>query len=511
MTNGGGKSGSAIVAVKPTNKAEQSAAELVEPRAEAKGNAGQQSTLRTQSRDSVSQALDRIRQVVKQGKKAEKLTTLLHHISSDLLRTAFYELKADAAPGVDGVTWKDYEVDLDDNIEDLHARVHRGAYRALPSRRVYIAKSDGRQRPLAIAALEDKIVQRATVEVLNAIYEEEFLGFSYGFRPGRGTHDALDALVVGISSKKVSWILDADIRSFFDTVDQEWLIRFVKHRIGDPRIVRLIQKWLKAGILEKGVVSASDKGTGQGSVISPLLANIYLHYVLDLWAERWRRHQATGDMIIVRYADDIVVGFEREMDARRFRDAMRERFEKFSLSLHPDKTRLIEFGRFAAVNRKRRGLGKPETFKFLGFSFICGKSRRGKFLVWRKTRQDRMRAKLKAIKQELRQRMHQPIPVHGKWLRQVVKGYFNYHAVPTNSRALGVFRHRVTLLWRRVLEHRSHKADMTWERMRRLANDWLPRPRVLHPWPSQRFAVRHPRWEPYARIGHVRFCAGGAQ
>ena len=420
-------------------------------------------------------------------------------------------LKAGAAPGVDGVTWKAYEADLDDNIEALHARVHRGAYRALPSRRVYIAKPDGRQRPLAIAALEDKIVQRATAEVLNTVYEEEFLGFSYGFRPGRGTHDALDALVVGISSKKVSWILDADIRSFFDTVNQEWLIRFIEHRIGDPRIVRLIRKWLKAGILENGVLNVSDKGTGQGSVISPLLANIYLHYVLDLWAERWRRHEATGDMIIVRYADDIVVGFEREMDARRFLEAMRERFESFSLSLHPEKTRLIEFGRFAAVNRKRRGLGKPETFNFLGFSFICGKSRRGKFLVWRKTRQDRMRAKLKAIKQELRQRMHQPIPVQGKWLGQVVKGYFNYHAVPTNSRALGVFRHRVTLLWRRVLEHRSHKADMTWERMRRLVNDWLPRPRILQPWPNQRFAVRHPRWEPYAQIGHVRFCAGGAQ
>ena len=511
MTNGGGKSGSAIVAVKPTNKAEQSAAELVEPRAEAKGNAGQQSTHRTQSRASASQALDRIRQAAKQGKKAEKLTTLLHHVSTDLLKTAFYELKADAAAGVDGVTWKDYEADLDHNIEDLHARVHRGAYRALPSRRVYIAKPDGRQRPLAIAALEDKIVQRATVEVLNAIYEEEFLGFSYGFRPGRGTHDALDALVVGISSKKVSWILDADIRSFFDTVNQEWLIRFVEHRIGDPRIVRLIQKWLKAGILENGVLSASDRGTGQGSVISPLLANIYLHYVLDLWAERWRRHEATGDMIIVRYADDIVVGFEREIDARRFLEEMRERFESFSLSRHPEKTRLIEFGRFAAANRKRRGLGKPETFNFLGFSFICGKSRRGKFLVKRKTRQDRMRAKLQAIKQELRRRMHQPIPVQGKWLRQVVKGYFNFHAVPTNSRALGVFRHRVTLLWRRVLQHRSHKAEMTWDRMRKLVNDWLPRPRVLHPWPSERFAVTHPRWEPYARIGHVRFCAGGAQ
>jgi len=509
MKHGGRKSDSAIVAVKPTNRAERSAAEPVEPRAEAKGNANQQSTHRAQSRARVSQALERIRQVAR--KKEEKFTALLHHVNVDLLEKAFNDLKACAAPGVDGLTWKDYEADLDRNLEELHARVHRGAYRALPSRRVYIPKSDGRQRPLAIAALEDKIVQRATVEVLNAVYEEEFLGFSYGFRPGRSTHEALDALVVGIGSKKVNWILDADIRSFFDTVNHEWLIRFVEHRIGDPRIVRLIQKWLKVGILEDGVVSASDRGTGQGSVISPLLANIYLHYVLDLWAERWRRREATGDMIIVRYADDIVVGFEHEMDARRFLEAMRERIESFSLSLHPDKTRLIEFGRFAAANRKRSGLGKPETFNFLGFIFICGKSRRGKFLVKRKTRRDRMRAKLQAIKQELRQRMHQPIPVQGKWLGQVVKGYFNFHAVPTNSRALGVFRHRVTMLWRRVLQHRSHKAEMTWERMRRLVNDWLPRPRILHPWPSERFAVRHPRWEPYARIGPVRFCAGGAQ
>jgi group II intron reverse transcriptase/maturase len=458
----------------------------------------------------VTQALDRIRQAVKRS-KGEKLTALLHHLSEDMLRTAFHELKADAAPGVDGLTWEDYEAGLDGNIEGLHARVHRGAYRAQPARRVYIPKPDGKQRPLAIAALEDKIVQRAVVEVLNAIYEEEFLGFSYGFRPGRGAHDALDALAVGISSRKVSWILDADIRSFFDTVNQEWLIRFVKHRIGDPRIVRLIRKWLKAGIQEDGIVSVSDRGTGQGSVISPLLANIYLHYVLDLWAERWRRREATGDMIIVRYADDIIVGFERETDARRFLEAMRERFESFSLSLHPDKTRLIEFGRFAAADRKRRGQGKPETFNFLGFTFICGKSRRGKFLIRRKSRQDRMRAKLKDIKRQLRERMHQPIPAQGKWLKQVINGYFNYHAVPTNSRALGVFRHRITMHWRRVLQHRSHKAEMTWDRMRKLVKDWLPKPRIRHLWPSQRFAVTHPRWEPYARIGHVRFCAGGVQ
>ena len=504
------KSDSAIVAVKPTNNVEQSTAEPVEPRAGAKGNASQHSTGRMQSRASVSQALERIRQAARERKK-ERFTALLHHISADLLEEAFFELKENAAPGVDGLTWKNYEADLERNIEDLHARVHRGAYRALPSRRVYIPKPDGRQRPLAVAALEDKVVQRATAAVLNAIYEEDFLGFSYGFRSGRGTHDAMDALVVGISSKKVNWILDADIQSFFDTVSQDWLTRFVEHRIGDRRVIRLIQKWLKAGVLEDGVVTASDRGTGQGSVISPLLANIYLHYVFDLWAERWRRHQATGDMIIVRYADDFIVGFEHESDARRFWNAMRERLQEFALSLHPEKTRLIEFGRFAAKDRKVRGLGKPETFNFLGFTFICGKTRRGRFLVMRKTRRDRMRAKLKEIKNGLRRRMHQPIPQQGKWLRQVVTGYFNYHAVPTNSRAIATFHFFVTNLWHRTLRRRSQKDWTDWQRMKRLAGDWLPKPSILHPWPERRFAVTHPRWEPYARIGLVRFCAGGAQ
>src|SRR6266567_4068072 len=397
MTHGRGESDSAIVAGKPTNEAERTATEPVEPRAEAEGNVSQQSTGRAQSRGTVSQALARIRQAARQRKK-EKFTALLHHISIDLLDEAFFELKEDAAAGVDGLSWADYEQNLERNLEDLHARIHRGAYRALPSRRVYIAKPDGRQRPLAIAALEDKIVQRATVAVLNAIYEEDFLGFSYGFRAGRGPHDALDALVVGISSTKVNWILDADIRSFFDEVSQDWLVRFVKHRIGDPRIIRLIQKWLRAGILEDGVVTVSDKRTGQGSVASPLLANIYLHYVFDLWAERWRRREATGDMIIVRYADDLIVGFQHEAEARRFLEIMRARLKEFSLSLHPDKTRLIEFGRFAAANRKRRGLSKPETFNFLGFTFISGKSRRGHFLIKRKTRRDRMQAKLQEIK-----------------------------------------------------------------------------------------------------------------
>jgi len=509
MMHGHGKSDPAIVAVKPANKAEQSAAEPVEPRAGTEGNAGQQSTRRAQDRGSVSQALERIRQVAK-GKKAEKFTALFHHLTIDRLEEAFEELEGNAAAGVDGLTWQDYDANLERNLEDLHARVHRGAYRAQPSRRVYIPKPDGRQRPLAIAALEDKIVQRATAAVLNAIYEEDFLGFSYGFRPGRGTHDALDALVVGIDSTKVSWILDADIRSFFDTVSQEWLIRFVEHRIGDPRIIRLIQKWLKAGILEDGAVRVSDRGTGQGAVISPLLANIYLHYVLDLWAERWRRREAKGDMIIVRYADDFIVGFEHESDARRFLEEMRERLQEFSLSLHPDKTRLIEFGRFAAADRERRGLGKPETFNFLGFTFICGKSRRGKFLIKRKTRRDRMRAKLQAVKEQLRRRMHQPIPTVGVWLGRVVKGYFNYHAVPTNYHALVAFRDETIRLWRHALGRRSQGGGPTWERMMKLADEWLPKPGILHPWPNQRFAVRHPRWEPYAGKPHVRICAGGA-
>jgi RNA-directed DNA polymerase len=492
MMHGRGKSDSAIVAVKPTNKAERSAAEPVEPRAGTKGNAGQQSTCRAQSRVSVTQALERIRQAAKARKK-EKFTSLLHHISIELLDDAFSELKENAAPGIDGLTWREYGLNLERNLEDLHARIHRGAYRALPSRRVYIPKPDGRQRPLAVAALEDKIVQRATAAVLNAIYEEDFLGFSYGFRPGRGTHDAQDALVVGIESKKVNWILDADIRSFFDEISQEWLIRFLEHRIGDRRIIRLIQKWLKAGILEDGIVSVSDKGTGQGSVISPLLANIYLHYALDLWAERWRRREATGDMIIVRYADDFIVGFQHEADARRFLDEMRTRLQEFALTLHPEKTRLIEFGRFAAKDRKQRGLGKPETFNFLGFTFICGTSRRGYFQLKRKTRRDRLRAKLKMVKEAMRRRMHQPIPQQGKWLRQVVLGYFNYHAVPTNFRALKAFRDEITRGWRRALSRRSQKTGLTWAAMNQLIGDWLPKPRIIHPWPDQRFAVTHLR------------------
>jgi len=492
VMHGHEKSDPATVAKKLPNNAGQPAAEAVERKAGTKGNAGQQNTLRAQNRERVTQELDRVRKAARQRKK-EKFTALLHHISVETLEVAFYALKRKAAPGVDGVTWQEYEADLEHKLADLHARVHRGAYRPQPSRRTYIPKADGRQRPLAIAALEDKIVQGATVMVLNAIYEEDFLGFSYGFRPGRGPHDALDALAVGIASRKVNYILDADIRSFFDSVSQKWLVKFVEHRIGDKRIIRLIRKWLRAGILEDGTVTVSERGTGQGLVISPLLANIYLHYVFDLWAERWRRREATGDMIIVRYADDLVLGFQHESDAHRFLDAMRARFEEFALSLHPDKTRLIEFGRFAAAGRERRGLGKPETFNFLGFTFICGRSRQGSFQLKRKSRRDRVRAKLKEIKEELRRRMHQPIPEQGSWLAQVIRGFFAYHAVPTNFAALGKFRHQIIRLWLRTLRRRSQQDDTPWTRMKKLAADFLPKPKILHPWPAVRFAAKHPR------------------
>jgi len=511
VMHGSKRSDPAIVAMKPTNKAgSKTAAESVEPRAGAEGNVDQQSTHRTQIRARVSQALGRVRQAAKSRKKA-RFTALLHHVDLDLLRLSFYALKRNAAPGVDGVTWQDYEAELESNLRDLHARVHRGAYRALPSRRKYLLKPDGRQRPLGIAALEDKLLQRAVVAVLNPVYEEEFLGFSYGFRPKRSQHDALDALMVGIERKKVNWILDLDVRDFFGTVSHEWVIRFMEHRIGDERILRLIRKWLKAGVLEEGVVTHSEEGTPQGATISPLLANAYLHYVFDLWAQQWRKRHATGDMIIVRYADDSVVGFEHHAEAVRFLEDLRKRMEAFSLSLHPDKTRLIEFGRHAAARREKQGLGKPETFTFLGFTLICGTSRKGYFQIRRKTRGDRMQATLKRVKDELRQRMHEPIPEQGKWLAQVVMGFFAYHAVPTNRQTLSAFRDAVVVHWQRTLSRRSQNGRIPWARMVRLAAAWLPPPRILHPWPRQRFDVTHPRREPSARIGPARFCAGGVQ
>ena len=500
----------AIVAEKRTNEAGRPVEEPVEPRVGAKENAKQGGTLRTPGREGASHGLDRVRQTAKL-KKEERFTALLHHVDAHLLHEAYFALEREAAPGVDGLTWEDYGEGLEARLEDLRGRVHSGAYRAQPSRRRYIPKPDGRQRPLGIVALEDKIVQRALVEVLNAIYEEDFLGFSYGFRPGRGQHDALDALWVGIDSTRVNWVLDADIAGFFDAVDHEWLVRFVEHRIGDRRVIRLIRKWLKAGVMEDGQVTPSGVGTPQGAVISPLLANIYLHYVFDLWAQQWRKRHARGQVILVRYADDVVVGFEHAADAERFWADLRERMAKFALTLHPEKTRLIEFGRLAAANRERRGLGKPESFNFLGFTHICGRTRRGRFLLWRKSRRDRMRAKLHELKEELRRRRHSPIPDQGRWLKRVVTGWYNYHAVPTNIAALSAFQHHVGNLWRRALLRRSQKDCTTWAKMRGIIDRWLPRPEILHPWPRQRFAAKHPRWEPDALIGPVRFCAGGAQ
>jgi len=497
MTHGLEKSDLSIVAMRPTNKTESSEAESTERRERAKGNAGGQRIRRTQSRESMSQGLDRVRKVAQQKKK-EQFTALLHHLTIECLTDAFSSLKREAAPGVDGATWQSYKQNLETNLTRLHGQVHRGTYRAIPSRRRYIPKPDGRQRPLGIAALEDKIVQRAVVQVLNAIYEEDFLGFSYGFRPGRGQHDALDALAVGITSMKVNWIVDADIAGFFDAVNHEWLIRFVEHRIGDGRILRLIRKWLKAGVMEDGKFVPTEAGTPQGAVISPLLANIYLHHAFDLWADQWRKRHASGQVIVVRYADDMVVGFQRQRDAQRFVVDMRERLAKFALSLHPEKTRLIEFGRFAAQDRQSRGLSKPETFNFLGFTHICSRSHRGAFQLKRQTRRDRMRARLRAIKDELTRRRHEPIPIQGKWLGQVVRGYFAYHAVPTNSKCLGAFRHYVVDLWRRTLVKRSQRDHTTWKRMSALAAEFLPPPHIRHPWPSVRFTVKHPRWEPGA-------------
>jgi len=498
-----------VVALKRANEGDQPE-ESAEPRKGAKGNTGQSGTRRTPGRESVSHGLDRVRRTARE-RPTERFTALLHHVDVELLRSAYGWLRKEASPGVDGVTWDAYGEDLERRLVDLKDRVHRGAYRAQPSRRVFIAKPDGRQRPLGIAALEDKIVQRALVEVLNAIWEEDFLGFSYGFRPGRGQHDALDALAVGIERRRVNWILDADIAGFFDTVSHDWLIRFVEHRVGDQRVIRLIRKWLKTGVMEDGAVTPGTVGTPQGAVISPLLANIYLHYVFDLWANQWRRRHAQGDVIIVRYADDIVVGFEHEAEARRFLAELRERLSAFALTPHGEKTRLIAFGRHAAERRKACGEGRPETFNFLGFTHICGRNRSGGFQLKRKTRRDRMRARLLAVREGLRRRRHAPISEQGEWLRQVVGGFFAYHAVPTNGSALGAFRYHVIRDWLRALRRRGQKDRTTWRKVAALADRWLPKPRITHPWPSQRFAVKHPRWEPYAGKPHVRFCAGGAR
>jgi len=483
------KSDRPVLPAKPPNKPGRPGAEAVEGRGLPEGNTAGEPRPGRSAGQGVSSDLDRVRLAARRDKDV-RFTALLHHVSVDRLREAYRAISPDAAPGVDGVTWRDYGSDLEANLRDLHARVQRGAYRAMPSRRVFIPKPDGRLRPLGVAALEDKILQRAVVEVLNAIYEEDFLGFSYGFRPGRSQHDALDALAVAIKRRKVNFVLDADISDFFTGLDQGWLEKFLEHRIADRRVLRLIQKWLRAGVIEDGEWSKTEAGTAQGASVSPLLSNVYLHYVFDLWADQWRRRNARGDVVFSRFADDYVAGFEHREDAERFLADLRERFATFGLELHAEKTRLIEFGRFAARDRARRGDRKPETFTFLGFTHICAEDRHGRFKVKRVTSKKKMQSKLKSVKTEMRRRMHHPIPEQGRWLARVLQGHYNYYAVPDNSEALRGFRRRVIRLWLQALRRRSQKDRLTWGRMLGLQARWLPEPRILHPWPNQRFDAR---------------------
>ncbi len=490
MTNGHGKSDSSVVPAKSLNNVEEPATEAMEGRGLAKGNSPKGNAFRTQGREDARSALDRVREAASRDRK-QRFTALFHYIYDVArLRTAFLAIKKDAAAGVDGETWGHYGENLEANLQDLSHRLRRGAYRARPVRRVYIPKAGkpSELRPLGVPSLEDKIVQRATVEVLNAIYEQDFLGFSYGFRPGRSPHQALDALAVGIGTRKVSWVLDADIRKFYDTLDQGWLVKFVEHRVADRRVVRLIQKWLKAGVLEKGKRVRSERGTVQGGSISPLLSNVYLHYVLDLWVRRWRQKQALGDVIFVRFADDFVAGFQHRDEAERFLVELRERFARFGLELHADKTRIVEFGRFAEQNRRQRGKGKPATFNFLGFTHMCGRTRKRHFTVLRQTMRQRLQAKLRALKEELWRRMHMPIGEQGAYLRAVLTGHFRYYGVPMNGPALRSFRGAVGRLWGRMLRRRSQRL-LTWHRLRQYLQRWFPLVHICHPYPLQRLYV----------------------
>ncbi len=485
--------GPVVPATSTNNDDAESFAESGEERGSAKRNAKQAALSRTPSRTKhKSRGLHGVREAARQDSKL-KFTALLHHVNEDCLTEAFFNLKKSAAVGVDGVTWHGYEQNMEANIASLHDRIHRGAYRALPSRRGWIPKPDGRKRPLGITSLEDKIVQQAVLWVLQSIYEQDFLGFSYGFRRSRSQHQALDALSVAITSKRVNWILDADVEGFFDTIDHTWLVKFLEHRIGDRRILRLIRKWLHAGVIEDGEWSKTTEGSPQGSVISPLLSNVYLHYVFDLWIEWWRKKHCRRDVIVVRYADDFVIGFESHAEATACLDELHARFAKFGLKLHEDKTRLIEFGRYAIERRSERGEGRPETFDFLGFTHMCAKTRaHGWFTVQRHSIAKRVRATLQAIKAQLRRRMHRPLGETGRWLRRVVQGWLNYHAVPGNSRCLRRFVDEVTRLWLRVIQRRSQsgRTRWTWTRMERLRRRHLPRPRISHPYPNERFHAR---------------------
>jgi RNA-directed DNA polymerase len=489
-----GKSDSLVVPEKRANNAGQTtAAESVEERRLTKENVKQSLLVRTQSRVAKSRGLLGVRETAREDKKV-RFNNLLNHITPELLKASFFDLKKNAAPGIDGETWSEYAEDFETRIVDLHNRIHRGAYRAKPSKRTWIPKLDGKLRPLGIAALEDKIVQQAVRVVLECIYEEDFLGFSYGFRPGRSCHRALDALCVGIEKQKVNWILDADIRGFFDNINHEWLLKFLEHRIADRRLLRLLKKWLRAGVSEEGKWSPSTVGTPQGAVISPLLSNVFLHYVLDLWVVAWRKHHAVGEVIIVRYADDFVLGFREETDAKRCLGALKERFAKFGLELHPEKTRLIEFGRYAATRRSERGDGSPETFDFLGFTHICGQTRKGYFAIKRISAIKKLTAKLKELKDELRKRMHVELADVGSWLRSVFRGWCQYHAIPGNYNRLQQFRTALQELWYRVLRRRSQRAqNLTWPKFSQLSRRWLPSPKILHDYPNVMFNRLHPR------------------
>lgn len=490
MMNVRGKSDISIVPKKSSNNTViQTEAERMEGREIIKGNEEQQNACQTQCWGSAHSKLQLIRQKAKADKKM-RFTALMHHVYEiESLRAAYKSIKRNAAPGVDKETWKSYGNDLENNLQELSERLKRGAYRAKPVRRVYIPKPDGKQRPLGVTALEDKIVQKAAVEVLNAIYEVDFLGFSYGFRQERGTHKALDALCIATTTRKVNWILDADIRDFFNSISHEWLVKFIEHRIADKQLVHLIQKWLNAGVLEDGEVTYSEDGTPQGGSASPLLANVYLHYVYDLWVQQWRRKHARGNVVVVRYADDTIVGFQHQSDAEQFLEELKERLRKFNLELHPEKTKLIEFGRYATERREKRKEGKPGTFTFLGFTHISGKTKNGKFAVIRHTIKKRLRTKLKALKTELRARMHDPVIEVGKWLKTVVNGHFRYFGVPGNYGAMSVFRYSVIRMWKRILSRRSQKGRMTWDTMNLLIKKWIPNPQMHHLHPLDRMDV----------------------
>lgn len=491
-----GQSDGGIVAMKQTNKCAQPnknghpQAESVEQRPPNKGNPGQTTGSGTQRPPTTSLGLDRVREAARRNQKLQ-FTNLMHHITEGLLHEAYLKLNTKAAAGVDQVTWKEYGKGLNGRLKTLHELIQSGQYRAKPSRRIYIAKPDGRKRPIGIAALEDKIVQQALILVLSAIYEVDFKGFSYGFRPGRSPHNALDAVYVAITKYPVNWVLDADIRSFFDTLDHEWLMKFVGLRIGDQRILRLIRKFLRAGVSEDGEWSKTVVGTPQGAVISPLLANIYLHYVLDLWVNWWRHQKAKGKVYIVRFADDFVLGFQHQADAEQLRKDLSERLAKFNLELQDDKTRLIEFGRDAATNRKRRGQGKPETFDFLGFTHICSKRRKnGGFALRRKTITKRARAKLKAVRKQLKRNRHLSVAEMGKWLKAVFQGHMNYYGVPGNREATDAFRTGLAKAWLHALRRRSQKGrNLTWKKFQRWFVTWIPTARTVHPYPNQRLRV----------------------